>query len=426
MRPPSARSREFQALAKPRPEDSVAVAQPGSTIVNNGDVTEALLREAEKHSGAHGWRVIIFHLSKLQKAHRRDKHLQIAGNMLQDVVKRHSGHLFQLPNHDLAIVCKGVAGKTIDDAIETLRYLFNDDPFAQRSVGENGFYSSFDLEKGHAQLIAAICKRGVGTRPVQPPTHAPVPPDVAQTSSALDPARVAELLTAVSRLDLSPMLRRQTVWKMVAGQEPRAHSEELFISIKALREAVGPAFEVASGHQLFSYLTRWLDNYMLKTISWEHFSVGPPLSFNINLETLRSPEFADFEKRRPPRWHDRIMLELQLADVWADFPAFLDLGKRLKQNGYLRCLDGVVFSALRFLNLRRLEVDYVKLIWDDGLLKLGENALRELCQSIAECGRDRIILTRCGRDEAVRVGRALGIELFQGWTITGTSQLAQT
>ena len=107
---------------------------------------------------------------------------------------------------------------------------------------------------------------------------------------------------------------------MAAGREPQPHSEELFISIKALRETVGPAFEVASDRQLFGYLTRWLDTYMLKTISWEHFGVGPPLSFNINLETLRTPEFAEFENRRPPAWRDRIMLELQLSDVLGRFP----------------------------------------------------------------------------------------------------------
>ncbi len=80
-----------------------------------------------------------------------------------------------------------------------------------------------------------------------------------------------------------------------------------------------------------------------------------------------------------------------------------------------------MFSALRFLNLRRLNVDYVKLIWTDDLMRLGDDALRELYQSIADCGADRIILTRCGRDEALRIGRILGIQLFQGWVVNGTN-----
>ena len=236
-------------------------------------------------------------------------------------------------------------------------------------------------------------------------------------STAIEPARVAELLSAVSRVDLSPMLRRQTAWKVRGGSTPEPHSEEVFISIKALREAVGPAFTLATDRQLFVYLSRQLDSYILRTLSWEHFSAGAPLSFNINLATLQSPEFAEFEKRRPSNWQGRIMLEFQLGDVWGDLPIFLQAGQQLKRSGYLRCLDGVVFSALPFINLRRLDVDFVKVIWDDGLLALGRPALQDLCQSIADCGADRVILTRCGREEALQVGRALGIQHFQGWVM---------
>jgi hypothetical protein len=384
-----------------------------------GDVVEALLSEAEKHNGNAGWRVLIFHLSKLQRAHRRDKHLQIAANMLLDLVKQHSGSLFQLPNHDLAVVCKGIRTTIVEDAISTLRYLFNDDPFAQRAVNESDFCSSFDLEREYARFVTSLRK---------PPAAAPRAPtpdailsDAPAPTATFDPARVAELLMALSRLDLAPILRRQTAWRMGEGRDPLPHSEELFISIPALREAIGPAFEAANDRQLFGYVTRFLDSFMLKTISWEHFSVSAPLSFNINLETLRTAEFEAFDRRRPRGWHGRIMLELQLADAWGNFPAFLEATQRLKQGGYLRCLDGVVFSALRFLTLRRLEVDFVKLIWTDDLMKLGEGGLRELYQAIAECGAERIILTRCGREEALRIGRLLGIKIFQGWVVNGST-----
>lgn len=416
---PGGRPREFQALGNPRPAAGVSVAPPSQDMTKTADITQALLQEAARRNGHKGWRVIIFHLSKLQKAHRRGKHLQITGNMLQDIVRRHQGRLFPLPSRDLAIVCKDIPAETIEDTVETLQYLFNDDPFAQQSVTDYGFHSNFDLEWEYPQFLVAFRKRPLLAPLGEAPLHAPPPWDSAQASSVLDLERVAGLLSAVGKLDLSPMLRRQMAWKMIVGQEPQPHSEELFISIKALREAAGQAFEVASDRQLFGYLTRWLDAFMLKSISWEHFSVGSPLSFNINLETLRGPEFAAFEKRRPPAWRDRIMLELQLADLWGDFTGFSELNKGLKQTGYLRCLDGVAFSALRFLNLRQLDVDYVKLIWDDTLLTLGDAALRELCNAIAECGRERIILTRCGREEAVRVGRILGIQIFQGWAIKG-------
>jgi EAL domain-containing protein (putative c-di-GMP-specific phosphodiesterase class I) len=391
----ASKSRESHARAS-------KVADPPA----NREAIDALLREAERHDGAIGWRVLLFQLSKLQRVHRRSKHLHIAANMLQDLVKKHDGKLFPLPNGDLAVVCKGIRTPIVEDAISTLRYLFNDDPFAGRAVRESGFCSSFDLQHEYLRLATTLRRR------------AGAPWETAASAgSTLDPTRVAQLLTAVSRVDLAPILRRQTAWRMVDGRHPQPHSEELFISITALNDAIGSAFDVTADRQLFGYLTRWLDSYMLKTLSWEHFGAGPPVSVNINLETLRAPEFAAFEERRLPAWRGRIMLEMQLGDIWSDFPAFLEMSKRLKAEGYLRCIDGVVFSALRFLNLRQLEVDYVKLIWNDDLANLGDAALRELCQSVAECGADRIILTRCDRQKALQIGRLLGIQIFQGWIV---------
>ena len=408
------RSRQFQGL-----QTSAAEADPlpGETIIKGAGALDVMLRQIEQIGGSVGWRAIIFHLSRLQRAHRAEKHLLIAANMLEDVVREHNGRLFLLPNNDLAVICKGIKAKSIESAEETLRYLFNDDRFAQKTEVKGGLSTCFNLEKDHLACLRVVRKQLTAEPGRKEPLAREAATGEAPASAALDPARAADLLKAVSRLDLSPMLRRQTTWKLTDGRTPEAHSEEVFVSVKSLREAVGPAFDAASDRQLFGYLTRWLDRYILRTLSWEHYSVGAPLSFNINLATIGSPEFAAFDKRRPATWHDRIMLEFQLGDIWADLPAYLKIGQRLKRDGYIRCLDGVVFSALPFLNLRRLDVDYIKVIWDESLLTLGETALRELCQSIADCGTERIILTRCDREEALKIGSVLGIQLFQGWHV---------
>lgn len=59
---------------------------------------------------------------------------------------------------------------------------------------------------------------------------------------------------------------------------------------------------------------------------------------------------------------------------------------------------------------------YVKVVWDDALLQAADGAMRELRAAIADCGAERI-LTRCGRRQAIDVGQAMGIELFQGWQV---------
>ena len=82
----------------------------------------------------------------------------------------------------------------------------------------------------------------------------------------------------------------------------------------------------------------------------------------------------------------------------------------------------MIYQALPFINFRRFDVDYIKVVWDDALLQLDDRTLRELCAAIAECGKGRSVLTRCGRREAIRVGQAMGIQLFQGWQVDHANQ----
>jgi EAL domain-containing protein (putative c-di-GMP-specific phosphodiesterase class I) len=397
-----------------------ASATPMRPAIPGEEVLFAHLHQvAEARSGQ---RALIFRLSRLHRSHRRDKHLQIVANMLQQVLDQYPGRLFLLRNGDLVMICKGITRKAIEETTELLRYLFNDDPLAREGVEQADFCAAYDLEVNHAGFVAAleeIRESEAKQRNMPPP---PVQLAASGETGPLDPARVSELIEAVSRIDLSTMGRRQTVWEMVPGKPPQARFDEFFFSISRLRSAIGDNFNLAKDRQLFIYLMRWLDRYMLSTLLRDHLDFQRPLSVNVNLATLLSPEFVTFDDQRPTDWRDRLILEIQLADLWSDLPAFLTVSEALKRRGYQRCLDGVIYQALPFINFRRFDVDYVKVVWDDALLQLDDRTLRELCAAIAECGKGRIVLARCGRREAIRVGQAMGIQLFQGWQVDHANQ----
>lgn len=398
-----------------------ASATPVRTPVASDDTLHSYLEQVA--GGRVGQRALVFRLSRLHRSHRRDKHLQIVANMLQDVTRQYLGRLFALRNGDMVLVCKGITRKAIDETTELLRYLFNDDPLAREGAEQADLCITFDLEVGYPQFLAALdeireaeAKRRAAARAA---AEAGTP---GGETGALDPGRASALINAVSRLDLSSMVRRQTVWHMPADEPAQARFDELFISIDRLRQAIGPNFDLAKDRLLFQYLMRWLDRYMLSTLLPHHAGLLRPLSVNINLATLLSPEFAAFDNGRPTDWRDRLILEMQMADLWSDLPAFLSVAEAVKRRRYQRCLDGVLYQALPFVNFRRFDFEYVKVIWDDSLLQLDEGALRELCAAIAECGADRIILARCGRREAIKVGQAMGIQLFQGWQVDQANQ----
>jgi EAL domain-containing protein (putative c-di-GMP-specific phosphodiesterase class I) len=218
------------------------------------------------------------------------------------------------------------------------------------------------------------------------------------------------------------MVRQQTVWTIPQGAEPRPQPlyDELYISVDGLREAIGIGDELADDPQFFQLLTRAFDKYMLSTLLPDRSAEKrPPISINVNLQTLLSPDFIKFEHQRPSGWHGQIILEVQFANIWSDLGAFLSVARAVRENGFSCCIDGVTHQALALMNFDRLEADYIKVVWDDALLALDEASLRDVCRAFRACGSDRAILTRCGRQEAVQFGLAANLRMFQGWYVDG-------
>ena len=361
-----------------------------------------------------GQRAMIVHLSRLDRSHRNDKHLQIVANMLQQVMDQYPGRLFALSNGDVVAICKGITRRAFDETTELFRYLFNDDPLAAESVQRADFCALFDLEIDYQQFLSALEDiRETALR--QSRATARVTPQLA-TSGVRSP-RIDEVVRSLARIDVTSLVRRQTVWRLSPAQPPDPISDEIFISLDRVRKAVGTTAEFTTDRQLLHDLLLWLDQHLLATVARYHASVMRPLSVDIHLATLLSAAFDDFDKNPAVQTRDRIIFEMQLSELAADLPAYLSATKRLQDRGYRRCLDGVSHHALLYINFRRLDVDYVKVAWDDALLQIDDEAMRDLREAIADCGSERIILTRCGRRQAIDVGRAMGIELFQGWQV---------
>ncbi|HKW53034.1 MAG TPA: EAL domain-containing protein, partial [Stellaceae bacterium] len=322
--------------------------------------------------------------------------------------------LFSLSNCDVVAICKGITRRAFDDTTELFRYLFNDDPLAAESVQRSDFCALFDLEIDYPQFLSALEEIGE-TAQRQSRAAARVTPQL--ETSAIHSPRIDEVVRSLARVDMASLVRRQTVWQMLPAQPPDPVSDEIFISLDRIRKAIGATVELTRDRQLLHDLMLWLDKHLLATVARYHASVMRPLSVDIHLATLLSSVFDDFDKHPGIQTRDRVIFEIQLAELTADLPGYLSATRRLQERGYRRCLDGVSHQALLYINFRRLDVDYVKVVWDDALLQTEDQAMRELREAIADCGTERIILTRCGRRQAIDVGQAMGIKLFQGWQV---------
>jgi EAL domain-containing protein (putative c-di-GMP-specific phosphodiesterase class I) len=362
-----------------------------------------------------GFRVVWFRLSRLRSAYRSSKHVQLTINVFDQALSALWRRIFVFRDNDVIVVAKGISKKAIDNINEVVRYLFNDDPVAKEQTSHADFCAVYDLEVDAVVFERAV-REACADRPKLPQEQR------AQAVSAptaeaptLDLADWGSLSSAIDRINLSSFVRRQPIWSLVPGSAPRRIFDELFISIDELRKAIGPQCNLLADRQVFQLVTRRLDTHVLRTLVREHSDGARRISININLATLSSSAFAEFERRLPAGWHDRLILEIQLADMWSDLPAFLSFIKHADERGYMCCVDGVIYKALPFMNFRRMQVQFMKLVWDPGMVALKGAALEELRSAVAECNPQRIILTRCGDRAAIEFGQSLGIGLFQGW-----------
>jgi hypothetical protein len=109
------------------------------------------------------------------------------------------------------------------------------------------------------------------------------------------------------------------------------------------------------------------------------------------------------------------VIELQIADVFADMAAFLMAKDTAQKLGYRVCLDGVTDLSFAHIDRQKLGFDLIKLIWNaDSETDIGSPNNRALADAIRQCGNNRVILTRCDNKQAVQYGQALGLALFQG------------
>ncbi|HZB94232.1 MAG TPA: hypothetical protein VE397_22475 [Stellaceae bacterium] len=371
-----------------------------------------LRRLAEVRSGQ---RALHFHLSRLQRHHRRDKHLQIVANMLDELVQRFEGRLFRLANSDIVLICKGARRKTLEGTVDLIRYLFGEDPLAKHDDGGSAFCSLFDLEHDYDRFLAQVERlreAEARQRAAAVPTRADPRPS---RRRPLGPEHLGDILGIVNRADLSSVLRRQTVWSLSPGAVAQPLFDEIFVSIEELGQALAPEYHLGNDRWLFQYLTQALDRRVLWLLARDYPVGAHGISLNVNVATLLSPEFSDFEEHLPVRARGNILLELQLADIWSDFGAYLFAENMAKQHGHRLLLDAVRFRSLPLIDPKRLGVDYLKLVWDDALLELTDEGAEEFRQALERIAPVRVILMRCERAEAVAFGQAAGIALFQGW-----------
>ena len=370
-----------------------------------------------------GRRAVHIRLSKLQPYNRRAHHMRIAASAFDSLVRDYDAAVFRLFNNDLVIICNGADVADMDHPVLHLRYLFAEDPFIKNDeTGDVEFCTWFDLEDDYADLCD-LARRMVSARAQREQDRQEMPESVAKKEEMakppLDPPNLAAIQEAIAQADLSTIIRHQPICAVVRDRKPEPAFHEIFTSIELLCETLMPGIDVQANPWLFQDLTQHLDRRMIAYLAQNGETTrGQPFSINLNVSTLLSPEFLDFDEQLNTGARGGIVIELQLFDVYADLGNFLFARDFLHERGYKFCLDATTHMSLPLIDRAELGFDLVKLLWSNDLAdRLSGPGGRTLRSAAEKVGHSRLILAHCDSERALEVGESLGITLYQGYLL---------
>ncbi|MFQ5970880.1 MAG: EAL domain-containing protein [Alphaproteobacteria bacterium] len=397
---------------------SAVERQANEVVVNQEKLLLDHLRQIERHRS--NKRAVHIHLSKLRSRNRQSHHARIAASTFETHVKQHSGQIFNLSNGDIVFVCLGSDVSHVDDAVSRVRHLFGEDPLSVLNESNDAKFCSWhNLETDYRrfrQAVEALYAEFKHREQVRQTMG-----DVAQTDTEhlddLTPALLGAIENSLAQADLSNLVRRQPICAVAADARPKSVLHEVYVSITQLQCELAPNVNLRSDRWLFHRLTHTLDRRMLSLISRSDDStMAGYISINLNVSTVLSPEFIQFDEGLRTGARGTIVLEFPLADVFGDMDAFAFARDFVRERGYRPCIQGITLSSVPFIDRDRLGVDFLKVDWDDGFVD--DDRGREIVfDMVRRSGDARTILSRCESDDALQFGKDIGVTMFQGYAI---------
>lgn len=332
-------------------------------------------------------------------------HVKLLTTVVQDLVKPLGGQLFTMANGDMFVVVRADKVPKPDRFVEALLTALNaSDDEESLSADARMYqvptdYAALRERTNHYVTLA----EGGDTNAIRP------------MRGPLSIQLLAQMEKVLEDVDLGPYLRSQTALDFAQNDTGDPLFEELFTSLPQIRRQLFPEVSIDAHSPLFSAFLYLLDIKVLEhQIRQGGAARVKATALNVTLQTLGDPIFKVFlGKMLEHEAASQTLIELQVGDVFRDIGESLHRIKALQKKGFRVTLDGVTLESAQYLRLGRLSVDWVKLAIPDTQLPLLTR--KDGVESLRSIGLERVIVNRFDSPTTMQVGRAFGLQRFQGW-----------
>lgn len=381
------------------------------------------------------YRAIYLYISKLSNPNLKIVQKQALSDTFEYVARKSGGEMFILPNDDIVVIYKEKVREEMMACLIKVRFILHDDALIKQNydMEKSGFLKIYNLEDSLSDFSALVAKEAkkfndmdvikeTKEELITEKQRKGVPNMIAISNEAkkapqrkeLTPMILGKLQKTLSMADFSSLIRRQSVCAVIGKSPPQMLFDEVYVSIPDLRDTLLPDVDLTANPWLFQYLTETLDKRVLASISnHDDGSLTNNFSLNLNVSTILSDDFLEFDEDINASMRSTIVLELQLIDIFSDIKAFI-LAKTFAQSrGYKICIDGITVDKLKYLNREQLDADLIKIIWHPSFMDIISED-KHFTDYVNKAERSKMIICRVDEPQAVEVGNSLGINLYQG------------
>ena len=394
------------------------MAEPGTAAPIEETPSEEILlleRLRAMRASRAGAYVVHLHLSKLNPGNRKPHFIRIAARSFEMLIANFDVVLFQLANSDFILLCRESPVDEVDASISKARALFSEDPLAGGDGMEDHFATWYDISQDGdyaafmtvaADLLEAQQKRQLADHAMSGRT---------MEGGPLTPANVSTINRRLHATPIEDLIREQTAVQVRVGGKGKVLFHENYISMFDLQKRIAPDINLFASTWLFQYLTETIDKRLLLAMQNSDFdAMEDSISLNLNISTVMAREFQQFSRVVGDN-ASKVVIEVQLINVFADLGAYVYARDSLQERGYRVLIDGLNPLSLQFFEPGLLEADFIKIGWGREFLgDLQDTRLGEMRDVVEHTGKERVILARVDSEDAVKWGLNLGITRYQG------------
>ena len=389
---------------------------------------ELLLDYAERLANHRQGRMAVHvYLSRLRADLRQDHHLRIAAETFDTLIKKHAGQIFRLGNADLIVVVKGAKVSEIDEVVFKLRFFFRTDPLMGEEVREgepDPFVTWYDLETDYTDFLSNVYElierwRAVAGNPLLALPDDDEEPDLQPQKPGIGPVELARIEPTLESMDVAPFIQRHLACAMDDSVPPRPVFCDYVISFDAIEKVLMPKRDLRAEPWLFLRMQEIINPRILTELADMTKGGQLPVGIKLPISTVLSPHFLKFHRDLKPKIGRRMLIELDVVDVFVNTTSFTFARDFLRDKDYRVSIGGLSPQTFGLVDRDAMDVDFERVVWSPRMAQaLTGRGAAQFREAVARAGVNRVVLANCDSRRALELGLECGVRIYQGRYIT--------